>query len=388
MTSMYRTLCLVAATIVVVSPAHAETPARLAHEAIETFSLSAANGRPYEIVVATPTGPAPAAGYPVVYVLDPHIMFGAMTESVRLMARRQDVGEQSVVVGIGYPAGADPRKERAIDYTPAFGSQPNRTPGTGGAEGFLTFVHDTLKPAIGKRWKIDSKREMLFGHSLGGLFTLYTLINRPDTFDTYVAASPSIWFEDGMVKRGNFRGRLGPKMETQGLSARVLITVGEYEQDPDPDFPPESPRDLQQRTQVDNAHEFAGWLAGLPGIEAKFIEVEGLDHGSVIPAAIGHGVHFAYSRTAKMPVPAPKPAEFNNSTGIPVPDAPTYMRMTDEDRYRLRLRIRALPEAQHKAWNDRFQYQLGAGLTYDQHRRLHEERVRMDEKYGTAPVDE
>lgn len=125
---MYRTLCLVAAAIVVVSPAHAETPARMAHEAIETFSLSAANGRPYEIVVATPTGPAPAAGYPVVYVLDPHIMFGAMTESVRLMARRQDVGEQSVVVGIGYPASADPRRERAIDYTPAFGSQPNRRP--------------------------------------------------------------------------------------------------------------------------------------------------------------------------------------------------------------------------------------------------------------------
>lgn len=263
-------------------PAHAETSARMAHGAIKTFSLTAANGRPYEIVVATPTGPTPAAGYPVVYVLDPHIMFGAMTESVRLMARRQDVGEQSVVVGIGYPASADPRKERAIDYTPAFGSEPNKTPGTGGAEAFLGFVHDTLKPAIGKRWKIDVKREMLFGHSLGGLFTLYTLINRPDTFDTYVAASPSIWFEGGMVKRGNFRGRLGPKMETQGLSARVLITVGEYEQDPDPDFSPEVPRDLQQRTQVDNAHEFAGWLAGLPGIEAKFIEVEGFDHGSVI----------------------------------------------------------------------------------------------------------
>jgi hypothetical protein len=48
----------------------------------------------------------------------------------------------------------------------------------------------------------------------------------------------------------------------------------------------------------------------------------------------------------------------------------------------------ALPDAERKLWTQRFQTVLNAGLAYDQHRRLHEERVTLDEAHGTRPPAE
>jgi hypothetical protein len=52
------------------------------------------------------------------------------------------------------------------------------------------------------------------------------------------------------------------------------------------------------------------------------------------------------------------------------------------------MRVRKLPEQQRMAWNQQFQYSLNAGLTYLQHRKLHEERQEMDQKHGTQPPPE
>jgi len=345
------------------------------------------SGRQYRIYIAAPKAPPPEGGYPVVYTLDADLMFGTVTEAAAGLGRRPDVGLPVIVVGIGYPPDLNPGKERTLDYTPVVSTgTPNQMPGSGGASDFYDFIANDLKPEIARRFAVDSKRETLFGHSLGGLFTLYTLINHPDAFDTFVAASPSIWFENGFIKKENFRKRVGPKLEATGATPRVLITVGQYEQAGDPDFPPKSLSDLQSRTQVDNARSYAEYLSGFKGMTVGFREVDGLDHGTVIPAAITYGLRFAFSKTAVPPAPAPKNPPVNSSK-IPVPSVQAYMAMTPEARYALRLKVRALPEAQRVAWVDLFDYTLSAGLTYDQHRRLHEERVRMDELHGTKAPD-
>lgn len=41
----------------------------------------------------------------------------------------------------------------------------------------------------------------LFGSSLGGLFTLYALLERPEAFNAYIAVSPAIWWDRAILLR-------------------------------------------------------------------------------------------------------------------------------------------------------------------------------------------
>lgn len=349
------------------------------------------NGRRYQIFTAQANKPQPPEGYAVVYVLDANIMFGTMVDAVRL-AERRPTGRATLVIGIGYPEDLQFNAERAVDLSPSVAVTPPA--GRGGAEAFLKFIQNELKPDIASRFKIDTTRETLFGHSYGGLFTLYTLVNAPGLFDNFIAASPSIWYEDRMIRKATVLGRLEPKLQTQQVTPRVLITVGEFEQAADPDYPstPGQGSNLQtlmERRQVDNARELVDYLGTLQGIQSQFALLQGEDHGSVVPVAITRGVRFALAPNVTPPAPAARIVSLGKPPGgIKVPTAEEYLRLTPEQRYKLRLRTRKLPEKERIAWTQQFQYSLNAGLTYGQHRWLHEEREAMDRQHGTSPPPE
>lgn len=100
-----------------------------------------------------------------------------------------------VVVGIGHKGDvAFDRKRRTYDYLPQSNLQ-----GSGGAYEFLSFIKDRVLPLSIKliedkiKTNIDSK--ILFGHSFGGIFTLYTLLEDSLLFDEYFIVSPSLWSE-------------------------------------------------------------------------------------------------------------------------------------------------------------------------------------------------
>ncbi len=58
-----------------------------------------------------------------------------------------------------------------------------------GADHFLDFITRELEPLIEKDYLI--KKRILFGHSFGGSFTIYAMINRPEGFNEYIASSPT-----------------------------------------------------------------------------------------------------------------------------------------------------------------------------------------------------
>jgi len=92
--------------------------------------------------------------------------------------------------------------DRARDMTPtkpatAFGDMPWRG-GVGGADKFLSFIADELLPTIDRNYRTRPYR-VLVGHSLGGLFAVYALINRPEVFKGYVVISPSLWWDDQVL---------------------------------------------------------------------------------------------------------------------------------------------------------------------------------------------
>jgi predicted alpha/beta superfamily hydrolase len=190
-------------------------------------TLISKQGRPYRILISCPEGPEPPGGLPVIYILDGDAWFGIAVEIARM--REYETLAPALIVAVGYPshfffdAGA-----RTFDFTP-----PNSNTSdpqlegmkVGGAGQFLSFLNETLKPWVRANYKINPSRQALFGHSYGGLFVLYAMFNAPESFDTYLAASPSIWFSEKAVLKGEGEFEANP---ARG-KLRVLVTVGGLE---------------------------------------------------------------------------------------------------------------------------------------------------------------
>jgi len=256
------------------------------------------NGRDYEIFVALPDGETPENGYPIIYLLDANSMFLTTVEAVRSYSRRRDAGAnlRAIVVGIGYPEGTDISSARSFDFTPAVNEPRSRYP-VGGADDFFEFIEHELKPEIERRFPVNRNNQALMGHSLAGMFTVRVLTQYPQAFQTYVGMSASFWFGQHDLSQ-----KLAQFVEThrgQEIPVRVLLTAGEFEQQPRPEYWTRNPeraatmaRDLAARGQITHAQRAASQLREIPGLEADFNLIPGEDHGTVIPAAIARGVRF------------------------------------------------------------------------------------------------
>ncbi|WP_245961978.1 alpha/beta hydrolase [Stutzerimonas urumqiensis] len=245
-------------------------------------------GRDYRIFVSEPQEPPPPGGYPVLYVLDGNALFPALAIQAQALEARPDpkLRDSVLVVGIGYPGEALYHfNARAEDYTPKAEDRqrlPGREPPpSGGAERFLAFIETELKPTIAARYPVNPERQTLFGHSYGGLFTLYTLMNRPEAFQGYVAASPSIWWYKGYVDRTltDFERRLA----AHPIGARLLVTAGGAEQ-PRPDDPLTDGRrrHMAERRMVGHARDLVARLQPqqAPGLYSEFRLYPGANHGT------------------------------------------------------------------------------------------------------------
>ncbi|MEC0370187.1 alpha/beta hydrolase [Paenibacillus chibensis] len=244
-----------------------------------TWSMrSGKTGRQYRIFIAEPMGPSPETGYPVLYSLDANASFGSLAEAARLQTRGPHGITPVLIVGIGYDS-EQPivSKERFWDYTVhADASElPPRPDGsawppTGGAEAFLDFLEHELKPAVEAAYPVDRSRQSLFGHSLGGFLTLYTLLTRPETYRRYFAASPSIWWKNQVLLQlwEQNQGRLG----LEKLGAELHLSVGQMEK-------PHMVRDAEQFYDMLSSSGY-----GPQKLSMRVVEEEG--HVSLLPALI------------------------------------------------------------------------------------------------------
>ena len=92
----------------------------------------------------------------------------------------------------------------------------------GGADAFLAFIATDVKPLIESELAIDRGRQALFGHSFGGLFVLHVLFTRPESFQSYVAASPSITWGEPAITAAEARFTADPAHGP----IRLLATAG------------------------------------------------------------------------------------------------------------------------------------------------------------------
>ncbi|WP_130802072.1 alpha/beta hydrolase [Acinetobacter ihumii] len=200
---------------------------------IQQFSMkSKYTPNEYFIQVYIPYTAAPKTGYPVLYMLDGNAVFNNASS----IAQSLDGGSEKmgldpvVIVTIGYPSDTQfSGQQRALDYTPL----PKNTPQKderyqyGGAENFLKFIQNELKPRIQQSIEINPQQQTLFGHSFGGLFTLNTLFKHPQSFNRYVAASPSLWFDQNLLAKQ--LQQFKPQKLDSKSPLLVMTTVGTAE---------------------------------------------------------------------------------------------------------------------------------------------------------------
>ena len=168
------------------------------HEAFTLSSKAVAEQRRVNLYVP-PGFESAVAPLPVLYLLDggdtedfPH---PGILAAVDLAIR---TGEMHPLVIVGIE-----NTERRRDMTGATEVDKDRTIAAhvGGSAAFRAFLRDELMPEIGRRVKPGGKTA-LAGESLAGLFVLETFFLEPALFDTYVAISPSLWWNGGALARG------------------------------------------------------------------------------------------------------------------------------------------------------------------------------------------
>ena len=164
--------------------------------------------------------------YPVVFLLDANVYFEQVTAQVDKVASAAPV----IVVGIGYRDIRLLDSLRQRDYTYPVALPADSFAVSGGGKRFFTFLTQELLPYVDRQYNTDPGQRALLGHSLGGYFALYALVEGLRTsklaFAQYVAASPSLYYGDAYLRRQLAALPTG----NQPLPAATLyLTVGERE---------------------------------------------------------------------------------------------------------------------------------------------------------------
>ncbi len=141
-----------------------------------------------EIFVYTPEGYKQSKeSYPVLYILDGETNFFIATAIVNFLARNQRI-PRTIVVGI-------PNVARNRDFTPIV---DERMQNSGGADNFINFLDEELLYFVDNTYRTQDFK-VLFGHSLCGMFSAYTLFTNPNLFNAYISASPYLMMSDEYV---------------------------------------------------------------------------------------------------------------------------------------------------------------------------------------------
>lgn len=139
----------------------------------------------------------PERRYPVLYVLD-----GGIEQDFHHISGLAQLGtivgttRDMIVVGIET---VDRRNELAFPPV-ADASLKAEYPTAGQSDRFRRYIAEEVKPWVEAQYRTDGE-DTLIGESLAGLFVVETLLREPVLFDTYIAISPSLWWDkEALVK--------------------------------------------------------------------------------------------------------------------------------------------------------------------------------------------
>lgn len=227
---------------------------------------STAIGQRYDLLVSLPEGYATSGkAYPVLYVLDGwHFPLMAYLQSNNRFSERMP---PVIMVNISH-GDVDAQTLRTRDFTP---KPMAGRPGSGGGAAFLAYLEGDIIPFVERTYRTIPTDRALLGHSLGGLFALWAMEQRPMLFQRVVAASPARL----NVNRELFTGF--DRLKASGASVRLDLSVGD-------------------EPGKEHIVEFARALgnAKLPNVTHRMTEFPAENHNSVRLASFPAGLYWVY----------------------------------------------------------------------------------------------
>jgi len=145
------------------------------------------------IIISLPNGyENNDANYPVLYLLDG---LGNIKHEVGAVELLTDSGIIPPMIIVGIES-----LDRSRDLTPSNAGEDvyggvgeAGMPQSGGALTFLQFLEEELIPYVESNFRTHPYR-LLEGHSFGGLFSTYALMEKPDIFDAFIIQAPALWW--------------------------------------------------------------------------------------------------------------------------------------------------------------------------------------------------
>ncbi len=160
--------------------------------------------------------------YPVLYVLDAEYFYYQAHGALQFLSEsgynNNRPVPQMILVAV---LDGDRNCDFTATHAPVQG--PLRFPTSGGAAAYLEHVQKELRPFIDTNFRTSGS--ILAGWSLGGLFTFYTFLEKPELFAAYIAISPSLWWNN-QEPLGWAKDRIPNGAEFQ---QRLVITQGALE---------------------------------------------------------------------------------------------------------------------------------------------------------------
>jgi len=146
--------------------------------------------------------------YPVLYMLD-----GGVQEDFPHVATDVDAAIRGAKMRPIFIVGIE-NIERRRDTTGPTEVQTDRqiAPRVGGAAAFRAFIAHELIPRVRRRYRVTEEKGII-GESLAGLFIVETFFMEPELFDTYIALSPSLWWNrEELVRKAAGRLKARPQL--------------------------------------------------------------------------------------------------------------------------------------------------------------------------------
>ena len=148
-------------------------------------------GRDHELIIFLPDSYESSLDkqYPVLYFMDAYWDM-PLLNSIHGQLVWDNVLPELIMVGFSYPGeNVNYGNLRACDLTP---TKAGGNPNLGDGPKFLQFIEETVIPHIESNFRAKKGERAISGNSLGGLFTLYAMYEKPELFKRFISISPAV----------------------------------------------------------------------------------------------------------------------------------------------------------------------------------------------------
>lgn len=258
-----------------------DTQVTLANTDVQEIT-SEFNNQNYQIKISYPKSyfKNKEKNYPVLYVIDAETNFGGISYIVQRLIKDKLIPE-ILVVGIAYNTDyKNFYRLRSRDLTPVedkgLRMGNNDIDPTGGAPKFSDFLEFELFPFVEKEYRIKKEDRAIYGHSYGGLYGSYALLNKPHLFNKYLLLGPSLWYKDKLLvnQASNKNLNFNKPIKLYMASGELDLRINDYQ---------EEFVDLLKEKNISNLN-----------IESEVVENE--THRTIFGVGFTNGLRFIYGK--------------------------------------------------------------------------------------------